>query len=101
MDGLVRKDLDSYVSRANDVIFFKLVRRESDIEEDKGTFHPEFTHQIFGESENIFGFKDLKILMCYSSGLLTRFISVSYSEKIPASLSKGVEAGEWQYTGCR
>lgn len=92
MDGLARKDLEDFVVRANDVTFIKLIRRESDVEDhEKDSFHPEFTHQIFGESENIFGYKDLKILIYYSSGRLKRFVSVSFKEKIPAAMSKGVE----------
>lgn len=95
MDGLVRKDLQDFVVRANDVIFMKLIRRESDVEDHESeSFHPDFTHQIFGETENIFGYKDLKILMYYASSSLKRFVSVSFAEKIPAAVSKGVEADD-------
>jgi histone acetyltransferase 1 len=92
MDGLARKDADEFVVRANDVIFFKLIRHESEVEDhEKESFHPEFTHQVFGESENIFGYKDLKIVLFYSSGHLRQYVSISFKEKIPASVSKGVE----------
>lgn len=92
MDGLVRKELQDFVVRANDVIFMKLIRRESDVEDhEKDSFHPDFTHQIFGESENIFGYKDLKVLVYYTSASMKRFVSVSFREKIPAAISKGVE----------
>jgi hypothetical protein len=31
---------------------------------DDYTFHPEFTHQVFGDSEKIYGYEDLKIQVC-------------------------------------
>lgn len=80
--------LDSFVVRANDVIWFKLVRSEDDLDlasitkEGSGAFQPDFTHQLFGEQENIFGYRDLKIVILYSSSRLNRFISITYTEKL-------------------
>lgn len=72
----------------------KLVRKASDIEGDDGSFNPEFTHQIFGENENIFGYTDLKIKMYYTSSKLERFLGIEYGEKVDAKASKGVEADD-------
>ncbi|KAI1289179.1 Histone acetyltransferase type B catalytic subunit [Halotydeus destructor] len=84
--------LEKYVATANDVIFLKLIRSQKDIEDDLkcNTFHPEFTHQFFGENEKIFGYRGLKIRLYYSSSNLTRFISMNYDEKISPKLSEGV-----------
>lgn len=39
-------------------------------------------HQIFGEQENIFGYKDLKINLFYSAGPMDVFYDVKYSKKV-------------------
>lgn len=91
---LANSYLDSFVTRANDAIFMKLIRNVHDLEDDEKCFHPEFTHQIFGENENIFGYTDLKIKMFYSSSKLERFIGIEYSEKVDTKASKGVEGDD-------
>lgn len=85
--------LEKFVVRANDVIFFKLIRNETDLAEDteKNAFKPEFTHQFFGEGESIFGYRGLVVKLFYCASSLTRFISLSYDEKISSSASGGVE----------
>lgn len=44
-------------------------------------FAPEMAHQIFGENENIFGYKDLKISIFYSAGPLDIYYDVKYTKK--------------------
>lgn len=39
-------------------------------------------HQIFGEKENIFGYKDLKVQIYYSAGPLDIYFKTTYSKKI-------------------
>lgn len=88
--------LDQYVCNAQNVIRFKLVRSRSDLDNDgderrkEFTFPPEYCHQIFGQSENIFGYKNLRINLYYSACKLTRFMSVNYSEKVASEMSQGV-----------
>lgn len=49
------------------------------------------THQLFGEKETIFGYKDLKIdILCTAANLHT-YIRVNYSEKIDPTKADGVE----------
>lgn len=91
---LANSYLDSFVTRANDAIVMKLVRKATDLEGDDDSFQPEFTHQIFGENENIFGYTDLKIKMYYTSSKLERFLGIEYGEKIDSGDSKGVEADD-------
>ena len=53
--------LAEYVCDGNEALQFKLLKSEEDfINEDK-LFSPEMCHQIYGENENIFGYKGLKV----------------------------------------
>ncbi|GFQ73880.1 histone acetyltransferase type B catalytic subunit [Trichonephila clavata] len=84
--------LDQYVCSANEVINFKFVSYAKDIDDDSNGFKPEYTHQFFGDSENIFGYIGLHINMIYSSCRLTPFFSMSYREKVKPSKTGGIEA---------
>lgn len=44
-------------------------------------FQPDFTYTFFGESEAIYGFKDLKINIFFSAMTLRPYICIEYSEK--------------------
>lgn len=57
-------------------------------------FRAEFTHQIFGEEETIFGYKNLKINYYLTPGLLEAYIGLSYSDKISPRKFDGVEADD-------
>ncbi|XP_035658310.1 histone acetyltransferase type B catalytic subunit-like isoform X2 [Branchiostoma floridae] len=92
--GLSRNELESFVCRANDVIDIKLVRQESDLENNKTTFRPELTHQVFGETENIFGYKDLVVKLYYTAGRLTTYLNMSYSQKVDPVRHEGMQADE-------
>lgn len=39
-------------------------------------------HQVYGETENIFGYKDLQINVYYSAGPLDIYYDVKYSKKV-------------------
>jgi len=73
--------MQAFVTSALDVVEFKLVREAKDLD-DAETFHPEMAHQIFGDEENIFGYKDLKIHLYYSAGSLDLYYHVQFSKKI-------------------
>ncbi|KAJ3276517.1 histone acetyltransferase 1 [Terramyces sp. JEL0728] len=45
-------------------------------------FHPQFTYPVFGDEEHVFGYKDLKIKLYYSSGSLIPYLSISSSSQI-------------------
>lgn len=89
MDSLNTRSLDDYRVNACDAIQFKLVRDKEAIDT-ADAFNPEFTHQIFGESEQIFGYRDLKVDIMYTADSLSTFIDISYSSKVGPQLSKGV-----------
>lgn len=72
-----KNDLEDYRCSANEAICFKLVRTEEDLDNDEGVFHPEMTHQIFGDSEMIFGYKGLEISIYYTAANLVPYFSIS------------------------
>ncbi|CAH8444873.1 unnamed protein product [Schistosoma mattheei] len=89
MDSLNTRSLDEYRVNACDAIQFKLVRDKETVDS-VDTFNPEFTHQIFGESEQIFGYRDLKVGIFYTADSLSTCIDISYTSKVDPQLSKGV-----------
>ncbi|KAH0539522.1 histone acetyltransferase type B catalytic subunit [Cotesia glomerata] len=94
MDDTTTARLQGYVVDSNEVLEFKLVRDERDLEDAETSFAPEMSHQVFGDSETIFGFKDLKIKLYYSAGSLETYLGMSYSEKLPKGMFEGVEADD-------
>lgn len=97
-------NLESYVTEAADAVRFKLgkrhpahdsrtiprvlvlspfaVREPSDAVIDDDAFAPDMAHQIYGEKENIFGYKDLQINVLCSAGPLDFYYEVKYSKKV-------------------
>ncbi|XP_071478143.1 histone acetyltransferase type B catalytic subunit-like [Diadema antillarum] len=88
----LRSALEEFISNASDVIELKLVRSKEDIEDDKTSFHPEFTHQIFGQNETIFGYKGLKVQLYFSAAKLTPYINQTFQEKVSPKKFEGVQA---------
>ncbi|GAB6019378.1 hypothetical protein CHUAL_000964 [Chamberlinius hualienensis] len=85
-DVAISKDvLESFVCSANKAIHILLARTMEDVDDDCKQFHPEFSHQLFGDSECIFGYKDLKVNLFYSASWLTTYLSMTYSEKVSNS----------------
>lgn len=71
------------------------VRSRDEIDNDTAkSFRPEFAHQIFGENECIFGYKDLKIRIFYTAGPLNIYLGTKYSSKIDEVNSDGLKADE-------
>lgn len=69
-----------------------MIRNESDLDGNAKceTFNPEFTHQIFGEQETIFGYVDLRVDIFYASSTLKRLVKMSYSEKVDPEKTEGL-----------
>ncbi|XP_033337171.2 histone acetyltransferase 1 isoform X1 [Megalopta genalis] len=86
--------LKALVVSSNDALEFKLVRIMEDLENDETTFKPEMSHQVFGDSESIFGYRDLRVKLYYSAGCLETYLGMTYSEKVNKSICEGVEADE-------
>lgn len=57
----------------------------------KQVFKPEFTHQIFGDDESIFGYRNLRIDYYLTPGLLEAYIGLKYKDKVSAQRFDGIE----------
>ncbi|KAJ8874270.1 hypothetical protein PR048_025113 [Dryococelus australis] len=89
--NIAKSAVSSFVTDSNEALEFKLVRDISDLENDATIFKPEMSHQIFGESESIFGYRDLKIKLYYSAAKLTTYLGISYSDAIDPKKCEGIE----------
>uniref|UniRef100_A0A2C9GV91 Histone acetyltransferase type B catalytic subunit n=1 Tax=Anopheles dirus TaxID=7168 RepID=A0A2C9GV91_9DIPT len=87
-------DLKGFVSYALDCTRFRLVRDEADLENEELVFAPEMAHQIFGESESIFGYRDLKIEIMASAGPLDLYFDISYTKKVEELQTEGLKADD-------
>ncbi|KAI4484376.1 hypothetical protein M0802_013103 [Mischocyttarus mexicanus] len=85
--------LSHLVVNSNECLEFKLVRDVGDLEDNKTSFKPYMSHQVFGDSETIFGYQDLKVKLYYSAGSLETYLGMTYSEKVN-KLTYDVEADE-------
>jgi histone acetyltransferase 1 len=92
--------LKVYKNYSNDCIFFKYIFDESDIPDvenkksiDTNVFKPEYTHQIFGDEEIIFGYKNLRIDYFLTPGNLDAYIGLSHKEKVSPQKFDGIEPG--------
>lgn len=93
MEGLVAF-LQPYVCNSNDALQFKFVRKVEDLDDDKTTFKPVMTHQVFGDNETIFGYRELKVKLYYSASKLTTYFGISFKEKVDPTKSDGVCADD-------
>ncbi|XP_034942958.1 histone acetyltransferase type B catalytic subunit [Chelonus insularis] len=94
MDEITAARLKAYVIDSNEALELKLIRDEHDIDDPDVAFGPEMSHQVFGNSETIFGYKDLKIKLYYTAGCLETYFGVTYSDKFPKNVYEGVEADD-------
>ncbi|XP_063231534.1 histone acetyltransferase type B catalytic subunit [Bacillus rossius redtenbacheri] len=91
MIAIAKSAVNSFVTDSNEALELKLVRDVSDLENETTTFKPEMSHQIFGESESIFGYRDLKIKLYYTAAKLTTYLGISYSEVVDPKKCEGIE----------
>jgi len=77
-----QSELKAFVADANEAVNFKLLRKYREKgEEDKSSctkeepFNPEMTHQVYGETENIFGYRDLSVAIEMTAATLKTKLS--------------------------
>ncbi|XP_031415291.1 histone acetyltransferase type B catalytic subunit isoform X2 [Clupea harengus] len=78
----MEKKLAEYKCDTNEAICLKLVRFPEDVDDEGTSFHPEYSHQLYGDDEVAFGYKGLQIQLYYSAGSLTTLFKVKYSSKV-------------------
>lgn len=69
---------------ANDAITISLVTPTESGFKTLESFHPNFTYAIFGEEEQIFGYKNLKVNLYYNATDMRPHLSVSSAKKFPS-----------------
>ncbi|ORX99787.1 histone acetyltransferase type B [Basidiobolus meristosporus CBS 931.73] len=70
-----------WVCSSNNALELKLVRP---LPKPAEGFHPAFTYPLFGEAEQIYGYKNLKVKLHYSSGSLATYLGIQFSETLGA-----------------
>ncbi|KAI0181079.1 acyl-CoA N-acyltransferase [Hypoxylon sp. FL1284] len=76
---------DDWTVSANDALTISLVRPGPDSKlQTIASFNPKFTYPIFGDDEQIFGYKGLKINLKYDARDLRPNLSVSFATKFSA-----------------
>nr|XP_033800320.1 histone acetyltransferase type B catalytic subunit isoform X6 [Geotrypetes seraphini]XP_033800321.1 histone acetyltransferase type B catalytic subunit isoform X6 [Geotrypetes seraphini] len=78
----MEKKLAEFKCNTNEAINLKLVRFPDDLEDENTTFHPEYTHQLFGDDESAFGYKGLQIFLYYIAGNLSPLFRLQYTSKV-------------------
>ena len=74
--------LQEYVVDANEVLRFKLVKSAEDMDDSSLEFGPEMCHQTYGDNENIFGYRGLKIQLYMSASGLRSYVSSDHTDKV-------------------
>ncbi|KAL3474398.1 acyl-CoA N-acyltransferase [Aspergillus californicus] len=69
---------------ANDAVQITIVQPDQQKPKTLSSFHPQFTYPIFGEEENIFGYKGLIIRLRFAAHNLRPQIHISYDKKFTA-----------------
>ena len=69
---------------ANDAITISLVTPTESGFKTIESFHPNFTYPIFGEEEQIFGYKNLKVNLYYNATDMRPHLAVSSAKKFPS-----------------
>jgi len=72
----------SYVIDSNEAIHLKLIKSEQDLKDEDTTFYPNYTYQLFGEDEQIIGYKNLKVELYYVASTLYTFLRMSFDQKL-------------------
>merc|ERR1712110_872418 len=86
--------LAEFVCDGNEALQFRLVKSPEDLEDPDTRFKPEMCHQIYGDNENIFGFKGLAVNLFMTARSLQTYLGHTYKEKVDPSKTDGVTADD-------
>ncbi|KAM0248488.1 hypothetical protein ACHAP5_003434 [Fusarium lateritium] len=77
-------NIEEWLASANNAIHISLLAPSESGLQHIATFNPRHTYSIFGEEEQIFGYKDLKISLRYRANDMRPHLKTSYSKKFKA-----------------
>ncbi|KAK3997352.1 acyl-CoA N-acyltransferase [Cladorrhinum sp. PSN332] len=75
---------EAWSANSNEALQLSLVAPGNDGIKTLAKFHPKFTYPIFGDAEEIFGYKNLQINLRYNATDMRPNLSVTYSKKFTA-----------------
>lgn len=80
----------SYSADANEAVSLRLVARVEDVVDDvaasaaaRDSFHPAYTHQIFGDAQRILGYTGLHAEVLFAAGSMRAFVRAAWAERRP------------------
>ncbi|KAF4457548.1 histone acetyltransferase type B catalytic subunit [Fusarium austroafricanum] len=76
--------VEEWLANANEAIHISLVSPSDSGLQHVATFNPRHTYSIFGEEEQIFGYKDLKVSLRFRANDMRPHLKTSYSKKFKA-----------------
>jgi len=87
-----------FMANAAESVDLKLVESAEDLEDESRVFHPEFTHQVFGQSDEgeelkIFGYRNLHIQLYYTAAHLNVYLNIKCDETYQGG-ADGAEADD-------
>lgn len=89
------------VASANDALVVKLLAADDSGLQQVASFQPKFTYAIFGEEEQIFGYKNPKIELRYRANDMRPHVKFTYKGKLksmgeaePTNISRVLEDGQ-------
>jgi len=68
-----------------------MVRSTKDLEDESVSFKPGMCHQIFNQSETIFGYEKLQIRLYFNAGSLNTFLGLRFKSKVSQKMADGVD----------
>ncbi|KAF5594101.1 histone acetyltransferase type B catalytic subunit [Fusarium pseudoanthophilum] len=74
-------NIEEWLANANEAIHISLVSPSESGLQHLATFNPRHTYSIFGEEEQIFGYKDLKVSLRFRANDMRPHLKTSYSKK--------------------
>lgn len=80
----------SYSVSANEAVSLRLVARAEDVVDNvaasaaaRDSFHPAYTHQIFGDAQKILGYTGLHAEVLFAAGSMRAFVRAAWAERRP------------------
>jgi len=86
--------LAEFVVDGNEALKFKLLRSASDFDDETKAFGPEMCHQIYGDNENVFGYRGLRVELYMAAASLKAYLAHTYEDKVDPSNTDGVKADD-------